>query len=92
MGGYAVVRAIQWSGASEFNQAPLQSWTVGGQEAGQSQAYSNLLFLQVDGAGHMVPHDQPQAALSLLEDLIKRGSSAAPELPRSYLVDNTVAA
>lgn len=94
VGGYSVAKAIQWSGATGFNQAPLNSWTVGGSVAGQSQKFENLLFLQVDGAGHMVPHDQPVAALSLLEDLIQRGSSSVvPDLKyvdraQQRLVDN----
>ncbi|XP_024516757.1 serine carboxypeptidase-like 25 [Selaginella moellendorffii] len=41
------------------------------QVAGWSQAYNGLTFLTVLGAGHMVPQDKPQQALSLFEHFLK---------------------
>jgi len=41
-----------------------------GKEVGQLQSFANLHFLRVYQAGHMVPMDQPEAALGMLNDLL----------------------
>ncbi len=47
---------------------------MGGSAAGLSRTYGGLTFLRVYDAGHMVPADQPKAALALLNQL----TSGAP--------------
>ena len=42
-----------------FRSADMVDWTVGGAVAGQVKAGGGLTFLAVEGAGHMVPMDQP---------------------------------
>jgi len=66
VGGYMWVSEMNWPGQSTFNTAPFVDWNVNGQVAGQSKTASNLVFLQVNNAGHMVPMDQPQNALDML--------------------------
>ena len=34
------------------------------------KSYDKLTFLQVEGAGHMVPKDQPKAALDMLKSFL----------------------
>jgi len=46
-----------------------QTWTVDNDVAGYYQTCANLTFLQVLGAGHMVPMDQPVNALSMIQQL-----------------------
>ena len=40
---------------------------VNGEVAGQVKNYDKLTFLQVEGAGHMVPKDQPKSSLDMLK-------------------------
>ena len=42
-----------------FRSAEMVDWIVGGAVAGQVKAGGGLTFLAVEGAGHMVPMDQP---------------------------------
>lgn len=66
LGNRAWVRALQWSGQSQFNAATVADWTLAdGTVAGTKQTYEGLTFLRVYDAGHMVPMDQPAAALEL---------------------------
>lgn len=66
-GGEAWTNAVQWSGQQEFNSAPYKEWMVNGQPAGQLKEYKNFKFLRVYNAGHMVPMDQPNNALNMLQ-------------------------
>ena len=61
---------LQWEHNAEWNKAKNETWTVDGKTAGFSQSYANLTFLQVLGAGHLVPMDQPQNALDMIQRLI----------------------
>merc|ERR1712013_752696 len=50
-----------------------------GKVVGELQSFANFHFLRVAGAGHMVPLDQPEAALGMLNDLLA-GAFLKPEL------------
>jgi len=68
------LRAFDWKGKTTYNNAPEKPWHVGGKVAGSSKTASvqgGLTFLKVEGAGHMVPADQPRAALQLLETVLQ---------------------
>ena len=65
------VDAMQWDGADAFAAAPLTEWRVGGKTAGTARSAQGLTFLEVNAAGHMVPMDQPKAALDMLARLMK---------------------
>jgi cathepsin A (carboxypeptidase C) len=69
-GGEAWTSAVQWSGQSDFNKVEYKNWTVSGEPAGQLKSFKNFKFLRVFNAGHMVPMDQPQNALAMLQDFI----------------------
>ena len=43
-------------------------------EVGQARTYKGFTFLRVYNAGHMVPHDQPKAALAMMEQFISKGA------------------
>jgi len=62
--------ALQWPGQSGFQKAPLVPWHVNGTTAGYVRTYSNFTYLSVEGAGHMVPHDQPVNSLSMLRSFL----------------------
>lgn len=58
--------ALVWSGQTEYLAAKTTKWEVQGKAAGEGKSANGLTFLRVYNAGHMVPHDQPVAALEML--------------------------
>jgi cathepsin A (carboxypeptidase C) len=73
LGNQAWTLALEWSGKGAFNAATPTSWVVGGAAAGQVRVAGGLHFLRVFKAGHMVPHDQPEAALQMINTFIAGG-------------------
>jgi len=65
-GGEAVTNNLNWSGADQFKNL---NYTVLG-DYGEFKHLDNFTFYRVYNAGHMVPMDQPAAALDLLGKLI----------------------
>ncbi|XP_047335701.1 serine carboxypeptidase-like [Impatiens glandulifera] len=71
IGNYWWVREMNWSGQRQFNGASPTPYVVDGDLKGQLIEYGPLSFLKVLDSGHMVPMDQPQAALEMLERWMK---------------------
>ena len=70
LGNQAWTLGLKWSGAADFQKAPMADWKLDdGTAAGQARSSGGLTFLRVYDAGHMVPADQPRAALELLNTL-----------------------
>jgi len=61
---------MSWPYQSAFQQATFQNWTFNGVVAGHKKSVSNFTYVEVEKAGHMVPHDQPAFALEMLKDLL----------------------
>ncbi len=84
IGNKAWTKALPWSGHKEFSSATDENWVytdaqnpstpakVGGlaRSAKAASGEGSLTFLQVYEAGHMVPMDQPAAALALLNGFL----------------------
>ncbi|KAI0531464.1 hypothetical protein KFK09_001019 [Dendrobium nobile] len=66
LGNYRWVGSMKWSGNQNFSLAPFVPFTVDQQEAGLLKSSGPLSFLKILNAGHMVPMDQPKAALEML--------------------------
>lgn len=66
LGNQAWADRLPWSGHSKFEKQPIREWTVGKHAAGEVKNYKNFTFLRVYGAGHMVPYDQPENALDMV--------------------------
>jgi carboxypeptidase C (cathepsin A) len=71
--------ALPWSGGAAFAAAADAPWTYPGDAApaGLARSYQaagsaggRFTFLQVYAAGHLVPMDQPQAALHMLNTFL----------------------
>ncbi|XP_034235037.1 retinoid-inducible serine carboxypeptidase-like [Thrips palmi] len=60
------VNRLQWPGASQWKAAPQKPITVNGQDNGYSQSWGNFTFYSISRAGHMVPSDNPDAAIAML--------------------------
>mmetsp|Transcript_64360 Transcript_64360/g.104107 ORF Transcript_64360/g.104107 Transcript_64360/m.104107 type:complete len:489 (-) Transcript_64360:212-1678(-) len=77
LGNKKWVLALEWSGKAEFNAASKQPFLVHGKEMGakdgaevaELRSHKNFHFLRVYQAGHMVPMDQPEAALGMVNAL-----------------------
>ncbi|KAJ6395307.1 hypothetical protein OIU77_020548 [Salix suchowensis] len=67
LGNSRWVNQLAWSGQKDFGAAPTVPFIVEGREAGQLKSHGPLSFLKVHNAGHMVPMDQPKAALEMLK-------------------------
>lgn len=85
LGNFWWVRDMVWSGKNEFGASPTTPFLVDGEEAGMLQSHGPLAFLKVKEAGHMVPMDQPKAALQMLKDWMqgkltktRKGDSVSP--------------
>ncbi len=63
LGNRAWTEALEWSGKTAFNNAPVESLTMDGSEYGKVKSSGNFAFMQIYQAGHMVPSDQPKASL-----------------------------
>ena len=59
------VNALDWEHKPQFNEQDNEDlgWAA-------SQKYENFEFLRVYDAGHMVPMDQPESALKMLNRFI----------------------
>jgi len=67
LGGEAWVSAMKWPGQYGYNKALWNEWTgPDGSQAGRTKTNGGLTFVEVFGAGHMVPMNQPVNALAML--------------------------
>ncbi|XP_071709904.1 serine carboxypeptidase-like [Rutidosis leptorrhynchoides] len=67
LGNSRWVHAMEWSGKEQFKSSSEVRFAVSGSDAGLLKSYGPLSFLKVHNAGHMVPMDQPEAALEMLK-------------------------
>ncbi|XP_073001208.1 serine carboxypeptidase-like [Typha latifolia] len=67
LGNSRWVHSMEWSDQQEFVSSDEMPFLVDGEKAGVLKSHGPLSFLKVDNAGHMVPMDQPKAALEMLK-------------------------
>ncbi|EMS57267.1 Serine carboxypeptidase-like protein [Triticum urartu] len=67
LGNSRWVDSMEWSGKKAFVSSAEKPFTVDGKEAGVLKSHGPLSFLKVHDSGHMVPMDQPKAALEMLK-------------------------
>ncbi|PBP22713.1 putative carboxypeptidase Y [Diplocarpon rosae] len=67
LGNQAWTEALDWPGQKGFNEAEIKDIELdSGDKYGKIKNSGNFTFLQIFGAGHMVPMDQPEASLDFL--------------------------
>ncbi|KAH8752144.1 putative carboxypeptidase Y like protein A [Hyaloscypha finlandica] len=67
LGNQAWTEALEWPGQKDFNKASIKDIKLdNGDKYGKIKNSGNFTFLQIFGAGHMVPMDQPEASLDFL--------------------------
>lgn len=77
LGGLQWTRELEWSGKEGFVNAStsLQKFVSNNKPVGEFANYKNFTFMRVYNAGHMVPHDQPENALAMLNTWLQQGPS-----------------
>jgi cathepsin A (carboxypeptidase C) len=64
------VRNLEWSGQKGIADAKVHPWIVDGEKAGTKFNYEKFTFLRVFEAGHMVPYNQPENSLSMINSWV----------------------
>lgn len=64
------LNSLGWKDIGSWKRTQKQLWTIYGEVVGWVKASGNLTFAMVNGAGHMVPTDRPEAAFTLLGHFI----------------------
>lgn len=60
------LNSLNWEGIQQWKRTKKQIWTIHGENAGWAKISGNLWFVLVNGAGHLVPADQPDRAFSMM--------------------------
>ncbi|CAK4086924.1 unnamed protein product [Aphanomyces euteiches] len=66
LGNEAWTKKLEWPSKKEYNDAPVKPLVVAGKQAGEVRSSNNLSFVRVYNAGHMVPTNQPEVSLALV--------------------------
>jgi cathepsin A (carboxypeptidase C) len=64
---------LEWSGQKQFEEATYTQFEGNGESQGEYKNYEKFTFYRVYNAGHMVPMDQPAAALNMISTYISNG-------------------
>lgn len=70
LGNQRWVEALEWSGKADYNKAKFHNMTDGNGstvKSSDSEGAGKLTYLRVRDAGHMVPYDQPEVALTMIQ-------------------------
>lgn len=72
LGNHGWSDALEYTGHVDFEQKPLQPWyTLDKKLAGEVKNEGIFTFLRLYDAGHMVPYDQPENALDMVNRWIQ---------------------
>ncbi|TMW66308.1 hypothetical protein Poli38472_004073 [Pythium oligandrum] len=72
VGNEAWVKALEWSGKKQFNDAPIRVFVTQDEpNAGLMRAFENLVFIRIYNAGHMVPMDQPSITFEMINNFFQ---------------------
>ncbi|CAK9116060.1 unnamed protein product [Durusdinium trenchii] len=89
MAGLSWSKAHHWAEAAEAAEQPLRTGP-NSSVAGRVRSAGGLTFVQIFNAGHMVPRDQPEAALAMVREFISPSSKWRQFLPAETLAREDV--
>ncbi|KAI0752460.1 alpha/beta-hydrolase [Daedaleopsis nitida] len=72
LGGHASVLAMDWYGNETLHNTPFTNMTIGGKAVAAIQNVDNFTFARVFQSGHEVPAFQPEAALEIFSQIIRK--------------------
>merc|ERR1719336_2155989 len=70
----AWAESFAWPHLAAWKAAVDEDFVLGDATVGRERSSHGLTFVQIYNAGHMVPHDQPQVALGMLQRFISADS------------------
>ncbi|KAI6659308.1 Serine carboxypeptidase S10 family member 1-like [Oopsacas minuta] len=70
LGGKAWTESMEWSGKSEFSEKNLTNWIYNGAKVGEFKAVKDLTLLFIEKSGHMVPMNQPEVSLAMVNHFL----------------------
>jgi carboxypeptidase C (cathepsin A) len=65
------INSLHWDGIEIWKKARKSLWTISGHVQGWAKISGNLWFAHVNGAGQMVAHDRPDAALAMFGHFLR---------------------
>ena len=65
------LNSLGWENIASWKRAKKQKWTIAGATRGWAKTSGNLWFVLLNGAGHLVPTDQPDSAFNMMGHYIK---------------------
>ncbi|KAI0828821.1 serine carboxypeptidase [Trametes gibbosa] len=65
VGNERMTLALEWTKQDQFRSEPLREWRVDDEVAGKVKSGGGLTYATINGAGHMVPYDEPVRSLEL---------------------------
>jgi carboxypeptidase C (cathepsin A) len=65
-----MIDRLAWTGTVDYRNAQRKTWKVDGKVAGLAKSSGNMSYVVVTNCGHLVPTDQPIAALDMIEKFI----------------------
>jgi cathepsin A (carboxypeptidase C) len=68
-GTHKLLSQFEWTGKKEWNSIELAD-----SKYGKEKSYLNLRFIKFKDCGHMVPHDNPELALEMINEFIGVGN------------------
>ena len=68
LGNKAWTEALEWPGQKDYVKAEFKDLKLGGdgKTIGKVKSSGNFTFLWLNGGGHMVPYDQPEASADMV--------------------------
>jgi len=64
------INNMSWPGLAKFQQQPEHNIIIDGIPQGFYRSFENFAFFKIFRAGHMVPHDNPEAAYQMLQMIL----------------------
>ncbi|KAK4054862.1 hypothetical protein OIV83_000786 [Microbotryomycetes sp. JL201] len=72
IGNFNMLEQLEWSGQKRYVNTTLRKWSgFEGSAGGETKTFGKLTYLDLNGAGHMVPYDKPREALYMLKKWLK---------------------
>lgn len=76
-GNLKAAEGLEWGGSEAFTETPLKDWLIDGQPRGKTKRAegdgTELVFLTIAAAGHLMPHDKPVEALEMINTWLAGG-------------------
>lgn len=91
IGTKTYLKELAWPHQQHWSTTPDEVYNVAGVQRGMQRSHSGLTFVQLYQAGHLVPYDQPEAALAMMREFIYADATSKWNLPRVVALSSDAA-